>query len=149
MQCRYFFEDLLRALDLAADFLLAAAFFVPALAVELVLVAFDLAFFVLVFFGFSPKMLSQFFQNSGVVPVRTIGPLVGIGTYSSQIFSVVCEPTRSIPSFLRECVRMSSAAVVLPPEIVSTIINRPYSDDGVHDEQGGAGRLIRPLQATV
>jgi hypothetical protein len=88
---RYFLDDFLRAVDFAADFFRATAFFVPVFADTLLFVAFFFAvvdFFV--FCGLSPKTLSQFFQNSGVVPVRTIGPLVGIGMRSSQFQSIRC-----------------------------------------------------------
>jgi hypothetical protein len=38
--------------------------------------------------GFAvPKALSQFFQNSGVVPVRTIGPLIASFPHKRQHFA--------------------------------------------------------------
>ena len=35
-------------------------------------------------FFLSPKARSQFFQNSGVVPVRTIGPLIDSASLSNR-----------------------------------------------------------------
>jgi hypothetical protein len=51
--------------------------------------AFFFAGFADVLFFFEPKMFSQFLQNSGVAPVRTIGPLVGIADDSWLIRSLL------------------------------------------------------------
>jgi hypothetical protein len=56
---------------LPADFLADLAFFFPDFLAGCVALA--AGFFFAAFF-LSPKTFSQFFQNPGVVPVRTIGP---------------------------------------------------------------------------
>jgi hypothetical protein len=48
----------------------------------------------------SPKILSQFPQNSGVAPVRTIGPLIvmvsrGVIGTSGQSGLIVCDDSRN------------------------------------------------------
>lgn len=62
----YFLPD-----DFLADL---AFFFADFLAVVVALAA---GFFFAAFF-LSPNTLSQFFQNAGVVPVRTIGPPIAV-----------------------------------------------------------------------
>lgn len=91
----YFLDDFFREVDFAVDF------FAEDFAVVLPLAVFFFAFVVdfFDFFDLSPKTLSQFFQNSGVVPVLTIGPLVGIGARSSQSQSIRCESESSLHRF--------------------------------------------------